>query len=306
MHITRTLPVKFTPKLFLNQTSLVVATLYEAIDGVGLWMHPTSNFSRWATSDILESPTSLVMGKRHQAPQIASEYHNALKLYWEYFVEARRMLLLDRRIEWVAHDGGLFWQHMTLNSVKAVHESHALHAPVVNIGLTMSKDNYTFCAHNERQFTLFEFPGNKLPNLISSMKKEKLEKLTIPCLPETTARTWLYDNPYVKYNCSDGGKLSGHDEFLLYSIDAEVSYNLKASSGDTQIEQAKALAYSFKEFDEAPLDHGLVSVRFFDVVSGLEVTSAVIPDHALKALSSDHSLKRLSYYVTVPSLPACR
>ena len=306
MHITRTLPVQFIPKVFFNQTSLVVATLHEAIDGVGLWMHPTSNFSRWATTDILESTTSFVIGKRHQAPKIASEYHSALNLYWKYLVDARRILLLDRSIEWVAHEGGFFWQHASINSVKAVHESHALHAPVVNIGLTMSKDKHTFAAHNERQFTSFEFPGNKLPNLISSMKQDKLKNLTIPCLPEAIARTWLEDNPYVEYNCSDAGKLKGHDAFLLYSLDAEVSCDLKASSGDTQIEIAKALVHSFQEWDEAPLDHGLVSVRFFDVMGGEEVTSAIVPDHALKALSSDQSLKRLSYYVTVPSLLACR
>ena len=306
MHITRTLPARFMPKVFLNQTSLIVATLHEAIDGVGLWMHPTSNFSRWATTDILESSASFVMGKRHQPPKIASEYHSALNLYWRYFLEARRILLLDRMIEWVAHEGGFYWQHASLNSVKATHESHAVHAPIVNIGLTMSKDNHTFAAHNERQFTPFEFPGNKLPNLISSMKEDKLKNLTIPCLPEATARTWLEDNPYVEYNCSGAGKLKGHDEFLLYSLDAEVSYDLKARSGGKQIEVAKALAYSFQEWDEAPLDHGLVSVRFFDVMSSLEVTSGIIPDHALKALSSDQSLKRLSYYVTVPSPLACR
>jgi len=136
------------------------------------------------------------------------------------------------------------------------------------------------------------------------MEGNDLKELTNPCVPEEVARKWLLDNPYIHYNCSHE-LIQDLNDFLLYSIDAEVCYDLKASSSDTQIEQAKTIVETFGHFDDVLVGQGKVSVRFHDATNGTVSTSSVIPEYGLKALSMEKSLAEMGFYVNVPSRMAC-
>jgi glycerophosphoryl diester phosphodiesterase len=308
MEIVRTHSHHSISTIIFHQTSLVAAQISEVKDRVGLWLHPSPYFHSMVTPDSIKSPGS-VRWMRQETPQqalaVPSIYHGALCIYSRYYQEARRLVLMDRPIRWVAFDGGLFWQHSTMNSKKAVHKAHAIGVPIQTIDLTLTHDQHLFVTHNDGEWTSYPFEGNNLPNLVSNATAKEIRTWNVACIPPETIRTWLYDNPYLIPNCTPE-RVSFLEDFFVYSIDAEVVYDLKGDSGKAQVQQAKLLAELFHDVDDTILQNGQVAVRFFDVTNDQQLKTAILPDHAMKALSSDKSIRNLPFYLNAPSSLACK
>jgi glycerophosphoryl diester phosphodiesterase/CubicO group peptidase (beta-lactamase class C family) len=308
MEIVRTHPYRSISTMVLNNTSLVAAQINEVYDRVGLWLHPSPYLHTLVTPDSIRSPGSLRL-IRHQASKqalaVPSIYHSALDTYCRFYAEARRFILMDRPIRWVAFDGGLFWQHSTMNSKKAVDKAHAIGVPIQTIDLTLSHDNHLVVTHNDRKWTSFPFEGNNLPSLASNTTAKEIRKWNVTCIPPETIRTWLYDNPYLIHHCTPE-RVSFMEDFFVYSIDAEIVYDLKGNSGKAQVRQAQMVAELFHDVDDHILASGQVAVRFFDVANDQQLKTAILPDHALTALSSDKRIRNLPFYLNAPSSLACK
>jgi len=301
-------PRHSTSSILLNQTSFIVATVHQVMEDVGWWLHPSANYSAWATPDLLKSSSALVEKlplqqasttdkATEETRPIYPEYHEAILSYWQDYVEARRILLLDRPIDWIAPSGGLFWQYSTFNSQKVANESHHQQAPMVHIDLSLAADKSLVATYNDTSFSPYPFSQNEIPNRISSMHHNDIANLTNPCIPESTSRLWLYKNPYQTYECKSE-PVTFEDEFFIYSIDAEVMYNLNAPTRELQVEQAENLYTLVMDFDDVLLDQGRVSIRFTATDNS---SSAVLPEDALKK----KALEKLPYYVNAPSRLAC-
>ncbi|CAB9523337.1 expressed unknown protein [Seminavis robusta] len=283
------------------------AHVHQISPGLGLWLHPTTHFA--PTTLAVGGNVSLVFPQKTPAENQStpSAYQHVLESYWHSLVEARQFLLMDRPIEWVASDGGLFWQFSTLYSRKATNQSHYVGALVQTIDLTISSDQELFVTYSDEQFTALPFQGNNLARRVSNATAKEIKNWTIPCLSEKTIKKWLYDNPYLVLQCQTE-KIAKMDDFIIYSIDREVTYNLKGPSPKLQIEQAERIADTFQEWDDVLLANGQVSVRFHYIKNTRDklVIPHVLPDFAVRALRSEKKLRDLPYYLTAPSTIACK
>ena len=293
------------PSIMLKRTSQHVASLHEVSHGLAVWAYPSKHNLQWIAHHIdMEEESFVLNTTRDGTLTLPQDYYNSLQSYWHAYLDAGRLLLMDRPIKWVAFDGGMHLEGGPLNSLAAAKKSHKLGASILNVDVAYSVDRELVVIHNDRMFTPFDFAANRLAKSISSMKASEAQQLINPCLPEALVRSWLDGNEYHNYSCVPETVSLAMD--LIDAVPgAELIFDLKAPTEELQLEQARALVEVVNKTSGGEGRRKRISVRFFSSTMDKDLVASIIPDRALESLASDPTISKLSYYVNVPSALAC-
>ncbi|CAB9515413.1 expressed unknown protein [Seminavis robusta] len=279
-----------------------------------VWMEYSTQFLQWySVNDYSEETitTTTIDGSISSNDNQILQKH--LQQHQTQMRQARRLILMDRPIEWVAFDTGFHvGKSATLNTLQAANQSLQAGTKMLNIDIGLTSDFQLVAVHNDKSITPADFADSKLKTSIFQMPAKQAVKLISPCLPrDIVTSSLLPGNPYQPYHCqpepvafvSDFVRLvQEHDSKHRQKEPTEIILDLKAPQVALQIQQARILAK-----DIVPSLRGqTVAVRFFSVFQEEDrLAATVFPQEALQALRTDSELRGIGYYVNVPSKLAC-
>jgi len=289
------------PVLVSKPFGQVVATVVESTYSVGLWAYPSTTNLLWIRSmePLPENAYDLVRTD-DVSVGIPKEFYFHMRASWKAHVRGARLLLMDRKIDWAAFDGGL--DLATMNSLNAAKAARKAGSSVLTIDLVTTADGELIAIHDVGTFFPDGFEGGDITTPISAMNSADAKKIRHPCIDQKVMRA-LHGSPYTEYSCNQD-KMAHAELFLdeVQNKNVDLIFDLKDPTVEKQLNQALILGDMIKH-------RGIgkdkkISVRFFSAAD-TQLVASIMPEKALQSLASEPRIAELPYYVNVPSALAC-
>ena len=290
------------------------------------FINPTKDIIMW--SPYYLDSASFHCGDEGSAPRecgskISLQFRTAIQRYRHWM----SILLLDRQVGWIAHDGGLVPQEPSTSTTDGCHSFNSLegakksmraarsdrHKTIMNIDLIMTHDKQNVAMHSESSFG----PLNIEPHILKSPSimtmVEAQHELHNPCLSSETILQWLDGNPYRSYAICDGclqgisSAKSFLDEVVLEG-DTSIIFDLKVPGSDKQSTQVQGIISMIRNGSRSESDIQQllerVSVRYFAESGNGNIILEALPIQLYNEITSE-ATSELNVYVNAPSKEAC-
>eukprot|EP00928_Gymnodinium_smaydae_P064421 TRINITY_DN47749_c0_g1_i1.p1 TRINITY_DN47749_c0_g1~~TRINITY_DN47749_c0_g1_i1.p1 ORF type:complete len:719 (-),score=43.38 TRINITY_DN47749_c0_g1_i1:263-2209(-) len=159
-----------------------------------------------------------------------------LKQFPDLYRAAKRLMLLDRPLRWIAFDGGA--PLAPLNSLTGYRTAKEYGADIVNVDVVLTKDLHLVANHNDTHFTPFVFDGNVLPRPMSTMTSVEARQLLSPCVPLDDAVRHVSG---ASSSSCEPARLALVEEFFRQFSTDRILFDVKPPSEELQIQALNKL-----------------------------------------------------------------